>query len=539
MAEIVEAHLPCSDCGSSDAKCIYADGSTFCFSCKTYHKGGGKVTLPAKDPRKPKETIEDIRTYDCRGFEDRGITKKVAEYFGCKVGYDSNRVIVSHYYPYGDTGFKVRHVANKTFHTVGDCTGLFGRGLFNGGKRLVITEGELDAMAVAQAWADKYGTIYPTVSVSSAAHTEKVLLANRDWCRQFDEVILWFDNDDPGKEASKVAARIIGYDKVKVAVTNNGKDACDAFKAGGFKAVVSCIYDAQRYTPSGIVRSGSTWDQFKSQDQGVYIEYASCFGGLNANNFGRRLGSITLLAAGTGVGKSSFVTEDIYHLLKNTDMDIGICALESSVTELTTMLMSAEANQRIGLPTVKISDEDERRYWDATMGTDRIVMLDHQGSADDGTIIDSIEYMLLCGCRFIWLDHITIAVSESGGETNGAMDSMMSSLLKLVKRYNSWIGVVSHLRKRPNGEKSFEEGAVPTEDDLKGSGSLKQIPMQTIALSRNKYAEDAFERNTQYVWVLKDRYTGHTGPVGSVRYVPDTGRVIMQSGGDSNGFTSE
>ncbi len=37
---------------------------------------------------------------------------------------------------------------------------------------------------------------------------------------------------------------------------------------------------------------------------------------------------------------------------------------------------------------------------------------------------------------------------------------------------------------------------VITEDDLKGSASLKQIPFDTIAFSRNKYAKTEKSRNT-------------------------------------------
>ena len=29
-------HIPCDNCGSSDANSLYSDGHTFCFSCHTY-----------------------------------------------------------------------------------------------------------------------------------------------------------------------------------------------------------------------------------------------------------------------------------------------------------------------------------------------------------------------------------------------------------------------------------------------------------------------------------------------------------------------
>jgi twinkle protein len=101
----------------------------------------------------------------------------------------------------------------------------------------------------------------------------------------------------------------------------------------------------------------------------------------------------------------------------------------------------------------------------------------------------------------------------------------MSDLLKLCKKFDVWVGVVSHLRKTGIGSISYEEGADVTEDSLKGSGSLKQIAFQIIAFSRNKYAETEDERNQVKLTVLKNRFTGKTGYAGSAKYNDVTGRL--------------
>lgn len=160
------------------------------------------------------------------------------------------------------------------------------------------------------------------------------------------------------------------------------------------------------------------------------------------------------------------------------------------------------------------------------MGSNRFIMLDHQGSVSDDSVIKKMEYMVLQGARFLYLDHITIAVSGDD-KVNESIDAFMSAALKLVKRWNVWMCVVSHLRKRPSSETPFEAGAIPTEDDLKGSGALKQVPMQTIALSRNKYAVDPTERDTTHYHVLKDRYTGRARTFcGKFMFDDATGRLI-------------
>jgi twinkle protein len=101
----------------------------------------------------------------------------------------------------------------------------------------------------------------------------------------------------------------------------------------------------------------------------------------------------------------------------------------------------------------------------------------------------------------------------------------MSDLLKIAKKHDVWLGVISHLRKVGGGGKAFEEGRIPSLDDIKGSGSIKQISFQVIAFARNLIAQDNRERNTIKIRVLKSRFTGRTGDAGGAFYNADTGRL--------------
>ena len=166
------------------------------------------------------------------------------------------------------------------------------------------------------------------------------------------------------------------------------------------------------------------------------------------------------------------------------------------------------------------------RGFNQVFGDERLVLLDHQGSVGDSSLIDKIEYMALMGCKYLVLDHITIAVSEGseGLSGNEAVDKVMSDLLKLVKKHNIWLGVISHLRKAQSG-KAFEQGHMASIDDIKGSGSIKQISFDIIAFSRNLTAEDEELRNRIEFSVLKSRFTGLTGPAGYATYDRMTGRL--------------
>ena len=110
----------------------------------------------------------------------------------------------------------------------------------------------------------------------------------------------------------------------------------------------------------------------------------------------------------------------------------------------------------------------------------------------------------------------------------------MSDLLKIVKRHNVWLGLISHLRKAMGG-KSFEEGNLASIDDIKGSGSIKQISFDIIAFARNLVAEDEAERNTVKFRVLKSRFTGRTGDAGAAVYDPTTTR--LRGGADFADFS--
>ena len=166
--------------------------------------------------------------------------------------------------------------------------------------------------------------------------------------------------------------------------------------------------------------------------------------------------------------------------------------------------------------------------FDSIFGGDRIVLLNHEGNFADGTILDKIEYMCLVGCKYIFIDHITILVSEGVADLTGneAQDKMMNELSRIVQKHPVWIGLVSHLRKAPSGGKSFEEGKLPTLDDIKGSGSIKQISYDIIAFARNMAADSERDRNTIKVSVLKARTTGQTGPTRDLFYVFEKGRMI-------------
>lgn len=130
-------------------------------------------------------------------------------------------------------------------------------------------------------------------------------------------------------------------------------------------------------------------------------------------------------------------------------------------------------------------------------------------------------------------------MGDEGGDERKRIDSIMHNLKSLTVELGIYIGLIVHLRKTSQG-KSFEQGAVPSLDDLRGSGGIKQLANGVYALSRDQQAENAVARNTSQIHSLKCRRTGETGPADFIAFNKETG--CMEAGIDpalADGFGDE
>jgi twinkle protein len=550
--EITERNQPCADedCGSSDAMQVYSDGHGFCFSCQTHFKKSqlekeddevldlnllGEVDAPKQQSSSFSSSKVAEGSFRFRGFRDRGITKPVTTFYGVKSLQSASAEILEHWYPYySEDGSEV--VCNKIRKLPKTFTSepagvtppeLFGQRLFPAkGKRIIVTEGELDALAIAQAQYTKYERFYPVVSLPlGAGSAKKQLSKHLQYLRSFDEVVIWFDNDEQGEKAVKEACKIIGADKVKI-VSSGEKDANDVLLRSGWEGVMRCIWDAESWKPAQIMDTNDIWKEVEEYAAIEAIPYPPCLTGLNDKVKGMRRGEITLFTSGTGSGKSTMMREIMYHLLNNhDDAKIGIVSLEESAAETARSLAGLAINKNPAKDEIPLDELKEG--FDKVFGSGKVMLLKHEDCTLGEDILEYMDYMAVMGCTHLFLDHITILTSEGFGEVTGneATDKAMNNLSRMVKRRNVWIGLISHIRKMGESGKSFEDGVIPTLDDIRGSGSIKQICYDVLGFARNLNSENAETRNTIRLAVLKSRYTGLTGPAGKAKYDYHTGRL--------------
>lgn len=526
MSEVVETGLPCPSptCGSSDAFARYDDGHGYCFSCKHVERSeGDDVPFEVNTPKPPKDkSLVPFGNY--QAIQTRNLNEATCEKFGYFVAEENgHKVQVA---PYRNkagqiVGQKVR-AAGKKFRTTGDFkdVALFGQHLWrDGGKRILIVEGEVDAMSAYQMLGN-----WPVVSIPNGAQgAAKAIKANLEFLESYDVVIFGFDMDEPGRDAVDECVTLLSPGKAHV-MELPVKDANEMLVEGRVKEFVNAFWEARLFRPDGIVNGDSLWDQLQEEiEQGRPYPWPS----LNEVTYGERYGELVTWTSGSGMGKSTAVAEIAYARLKEGGK-VGYVALEENVRRTAQRMVGLELSKPIHLPGNEVSAAEKRAAFDATLGTGRFFTFDHFGSIQSDSILSKVRYLIVgCGCRTIILDHLSIIVSgmEDNDDERKTIDRLMTNLRSLVEETGASLHLVSHLR-RPSGDKGHEQGAEISLAHLRGSHSIVQLSDIVIGLERNQQAEENEEKDVASFRVLKNRYSGITGLAGHIKYERETGRLV-------------
>jgi len=509
MADLISAqtHQPCASCGSSDALTINTDGSTKCFSCGEF-TGSRQLNTHTMSSNFIQGDYVDIPS--------RKINKDTCRHFGYTVGTLNGEPchIASYRNMDGAVVAQKYRFKDKSFRTEGTPTYFFGQNLApNGGKRLVITEGEIDALTVSQAFDNKW----PVVSLPSGAQSAKSAFKKHfEWLSSWDEVVLMFDNDTQGQQAMEDVCNILPAGKCKIAKLTL-KDPNEMLMAGKAKDICYSVYNSKVWRPDDIVDGVEIYDLLKNPKEHLSIPYP--FPSLNTMTRGIRKGEIVTFCAGSGIGKSQICRVIAHHILTTTEKYVGYIALEESLERTAQGIMGIHTNQLLHLEPHSFNEE----AFAETVGSGRFFMYDHWGSIQGDNLLGRIRYMAkVLDVEYVVLDHLSIVVSGIGdGDERRMIDNTMTMLRSLVEETKIGMILVSHL-KRPDG-KGHEEGAITSLAQLRGSASIAQLSDMVIGLERNQ--QDPDNKNQTIVRVLKNRFSGETGIATALHYNQDTGAL--------------
>jgi twinkle protein len=286
----------------------------------------------------------------------------------------------------------------------------------------------------------------------------------------------------------------------------------------------SAIFNAPVHRPDSIVTVTDLADKIlKKPTEGLSWPWEI----MTKLTYGIRSKQLITLGAGSGVGKTEFLTKVALHLAFEHKEKVGAIYLEQPPEVTALKIVGGMLNKRLHVPGDDWDEQEIRSCLDKI--EDKIYFYNHFGGQDIDTVMSKIRYMVKgLGCRFIILDHLTALAAEMREERKG-IDAAMSALGSLVQELDCTIFLVSHLAKPFGDGLSYEEGRRVTASSFRGSQSIQYWSSFMLGLERNKLAEDPAERNVLTVRILKDRFAGEAdGEFFNLEYVHDNGELRQQ-----------
>lgn len=541
-------HMACPECGSSDGLADYGDHS-YCFVCAKYHDPPGSNNRAAEADTKRQRMSTAQRaitplTDVFRSLPRRGLPEEAVKKFQIDVCTDKE-VDVAHRYPYFKDG---QHVANKVrrrsakeFWWEGDPAGaeLFGQHLFPaGGRYITVVEGELDAPS---AW--KLLGEHPVVSIPSIGHALKAVRSNYEYLDSFESIVLCLDADAPkelpdgrisypGQETAIKIAELFAPGKCRVLTLAEGKDPNDYLVKGISGRVFSDEWwKAAPYRPDGIKVGSGMWDEIINRPSYFSIPYP--WDSLNKKTFGIRLSEAVLLMADTGVGKTSIFKEIEHAILTSPEVieagyGVGFLHLEEPNFDTALGMLSIENNKPYHLPDTPQTVDELRKAYDKVLNNERAIFYDHFGSNDINDILSKVRYMSVMGCKYIFIDHLSIIVSDQSGDERKQLDEISTKLKMLTMELNIAVFCVIHTNR---------------DGQARGSAGPEKVANIHLSLHRDKKDPDEWRRNVLKVDIEKNRFSGRTGPGVYFFYNEKTGRleelsedeiIVFEAGGSVN-----
>lgn len=516
----------CDSCGSSDANAVYSTDSSYCFSCGKAENLKGKEF---KMVEKKEDTTFTEKSIDYRSLKVRGINENIARMYS--YGYSNKQHICNYFDTEGNVVAQKFRSEDKSFSWIGNAKKacLFGQQLYkpNKNKIMVITEGEIDALTISQVRLGKW----PVVSIPNGAQSAvRDIQKHLEYLLGWKEVVICFDNDKPGKEAAIAVAKLFPANYCKIAHLPL-KDANEMLLAGREKELDTCLWEAKPWKPDGLLTDLDIVHRLLSENSVMSYPFPSFMSGTNEKTYGIRKSELDVYTSGTGSGKTTLLKQLQLHFYQTTKENQCLIHLEEALEQTARDLVGAALEQRIHVGEKLNKDTYLPKATEIftskdTNGFNRFVLMDGFGSVELEDLYTKIRYIVKgLNCKIIWIDHLHMLVNglPKGEDERIGIGKIMSKLKGLAMELDCYIGLVSHLNNTTTTP--FENGGIPTVNNLKGSSDIKQYANQVYSFTRNQQSEDPVERNTSIFAVLKSRFTGNTGIADYLFYNGFTGTL--------------
>lgn len=520
-------------CDSSDGLQVFEDDNGritgYCFVCKTFvpnpdingvNVDRSKIII--KTEEEIQEELDFISSLPSLDLSTRKLKNQSLSYYNVKVGVSEEDGLTPEYvyFPYTKKGkvvrYKARLLSEKRMWAVGTekDVDLFGweQAKASGAKRLIITEGEFDTVALHRIFEmyteEKYKDTVPAIVsvVNGASGAVKDIGRNiKEIRKYFKEVALCFDDDEAGKAAVLEVCKAFPEFQV---IHLPGKDANDCILKGiGKAARNACVFKAEKPKNSRLINAKTLFQIAKAP---AVMGFSWPWEHLTRATKGIRLGETIYIGAGQKQGKSEIVNTLAAHFITKYGWKV-LLAKPEEVNKKTVKLVAGKvAGKRFHDPDVPF---DEKSY---DVACDRIgdhlFLIDLYQHLGYETLRDDIRAAAADGVKAVFIDPITNLVNGlSAAEQNVKLQEIAQDLSALAIDLDIVIFIFCHL-KNPDAGPPHERGGKVESHQFSGSRAMARSCNLMLGLEGNRDPDlPKEERNMKTLVLLEDREFGNVG----------------------------
>ena len=367
-------------------------------------------------------------------------------------------------------------------------------------KPLVICEGEFDALSLIEAGYKN------SVSVPTGCKSTEWITTNWTWLEQFEEVILWYDNDEAGKEGVKEVFNRLPNKVVKVVYSDICNDINELLFKYGKLAVLKQLEKASIPLVDGVksTKQISTFNIYEAETIQLGINK------IDDNIIGLPLGSLNVITGRTGEGKSTILNQ--FFIGESIRQGYKVFLFSGELTESNAKgwLLDTLANKedlleftsKKGYKYKKLSSSAVSRIDDFL--EDKFYLYTEEDYSINA-IISKMEIMAKrYGVKVFCIDNLMVTENDEKEELRNQTE-IVKKLKSFAKKYNCIVHLVAHPRKAQNGQMGLDKS------DISGSANITNLADYVMIVQRI-YEEDGTDKHTELT-INKDRYMGCNGKV--------------------------
>lgn len=451
----------------------------------------------------------------------RKLKKSTCEFYGYQINRSKNIHISNYYDESGNIVMQQHRTSSKDFPCYGDKDynkTLWGMNKFTATNNVfvTITEGQIDALSIAQVFDCKY----PVVSLPKGAGDADVVIRNcMHWLCKFKYVVLAFDNDKAGRIAVEKSLKEFGPGMVRICKWRR-KDANEHLINNEESEIRQIIYNSVEYLPEPVLYGDNLIERLNKYS---YTTVNWPWNGANKLFNPIKIPSVISIVAKPKRGKTEFIAALMKYFLDVGD-NVAIVSLEQSPEETFLKQVSGQIGKNLlKLTANRVLSDKEKEY--CIKYKDRVVIYDHPnfGQTIENIVINIPFMVKALNCKYVVLDNLTSASSSTLGDDRKNIDKAISDLKSLTVKYNFTLFNVMHL-KRSNDSILSDQDEQPNVEQIRGTQGVEAFSDVVLGLHRNIKSENELEKNTLYVTVLADRMPGNkTGNQLKLYYDSKTG----------------